>query len=363
MLDALKTLFENNVVSEEVRAQIQEAWDAKVRENRESVIVELREEFAEKYEHDKQTMVEAIDQLLSENLEKEIAEFAEDRAQLAEAKARFAQAQRENTQVMKNFVNEKLAEEIAELRRDKRLQAKKIEEMKEFVVESLAKEITEFHEDKRDLAETKVKLVREGRKKIDELKQQFVKKSAKAVSETISENLNKEISQLKEDIETARRNDFGRRIFEAFSNEYSNSYLNERSETAKLLKVVKIKDSQIAEAKDLAKRATELAENTKRENKKLAESVQRDRIMNDLISPLSSEQKSIMKDLLETVQTDRLRTQFEKYLPAVIDGKGPQKTKAKLTEGTEITGNKQIENNSNADDANVIELRRLAGLN
>lgn len=363
MLDALKTLFENNVINEDVRAQIQEAWDAKVRENRESVVVELREEFAQKYEHDKQIMVDAIDQLLSENLQKEIAEFAEDREQLAEAKARFAQAQRENADLMRNFVNERLAEEIAELRRDKRAQAKKIAELKEFVVEALAKEITEFHEDKRDLAETKVKMVREGRKKIDELKAQFVKQSAKAVNETISAKLKTEIGQLKEDIESARRNDFGRRIFEAFSNEYTSSYLNERSETAKLLKVVKIKDAQLSEAKVLAQRATHLAEDAKRENKRLSESVRRDRMMNDLINPLNSEQKRIMKELLETVQTDRLQVQFEKYLPAVIDGGKPVKTKAKLTEGTEITGNKINNNSSSADDANVIELRRLAGLN
>ena len=34
MLDALKTLFENDVVSEEVRAQIEEAWEAKSKKNR-----------------------------------------------------------------------------------------------------------------------------------------------------------------------------------------------------------------------------------------------------------------------------------------------------------------------------------------
>ena len=46
MLDALKTLFENDVVSEEIRAQIEEAWNAKVTENRQSVASELREELS-----------------------------------------------------------------------------------------------------------------------------------------------------------------------------------------------------------------------------------------------------------------------------------------------------------------------------
>jgi len=58
MLDALKQLFENNVISEEIKASIEAAWEARIVENREQVAEQLREEFAQKYEHDKQTMVE-----------------------------------------------------------------------------------------------------------------------------------------------------------------------------------------------------------------------------------------------------------------------------------------------------------------
>jgi len=58
-----------------------------------------------------------------------------------------------------------------------------------------------------------------------------------------------------------------------------------------------------------------------------------------------------------------LQSAFDKYLPAVIDGKTPEK-KAIITEGTEVTGNREETNVSdNASDNNVIELRRLAGLN
>ena len=96
MIDALKTLFENDVVSQEVRAQIEEAWEGKIRENKQQVTAELREEFAQKYEHDKATMVEAIDTMLNERLASEIAEFAEDRKQLAEAKAKYAVKLKEN---------------------------------------------------------------------------------------------------------------------------------------------------------------------------------------------------------------------------------------------------------------------------
>jgi len=365
MLDALKTLFENNVVSEEIRAEIEEAWNAKVRENKLQVATELREEFASKYEHDKQTMVEAIDSLLSERLAEEIAEFADDRKQLAEAKAKYAVAMRENANRLKGFVIEQLQREIKELHADKKAMAEQQAKLEEFVVEALSTEIAEFYEDKKDLAETKVRLVREAKEHFAKVKKNFVERSATLVSETVAKTLNKEISALKSDIDEARHNDFGRKIFEAFAAEYGTSYLNEKSETAKLMKVLVAKDKQLEEAKAFATKAKQLAEAQEVEKKRLVESAQRKDIMNELIAPLSKDQREIMKDLLESVQTAKLRTQFDKYLPAVIDGKTPAKQKATLSEAKEVTGNRnQNIVSSKADSDNVVvDIRRLAGLN
>ena len=53
MLDALKGLFENNVVSAEIKESIEAAFEARINEQREQVTHQLREEFAQKYEHDK----------------------------------------------------------------------------------------------------------------------------------------------------------------------------------------------------------------------------------------------------------------------------------------------------------------------
>ena len=367
MIDALKTLFENDVVSEEIRAQIEEAWESKVAENRRAATAELREEFAKKYEHDKSTMVEAIDTMLSERLAEEIAEFAEDRKGLAEQKAKYAVAMRENADLLKGFVVEQLQKEIQELRADKKAMAENYSKLEEFVVEALAGEIAEFNEDKKDLAETKVRLVREAKAHVAKVKSDFIAKSANIVSETVSKTLNKEISALKEDIDTARSNDFGRKIFEAFASEYMTSHLNEKSEANKLLKVLEAKDKQLAEAKAFAAKAKTLAETTSVEKKRLEESVRREKVLNDLIAPLANDQKEIMTDLLESVQTSKLAAAFDKYLPAVIDGKGPAKQKAVLAEAKEVTGNReeisQTNVSSKADDSNVLDIRRLAGLN
>ncbi len=365
MLEALKSLFESSALSEEVQAEIQEAWDAKIAENRQLATAELREEFAKKYEHDKSTMVEAIDSMLSEKLAEEIAEFSDDRKQLAEAKAKYAIAMRENADLMQKFVMETLGKEVGELHEDKKAMASKYAQLEEFVIEALSKEIAEFYEDKKDLAETKVRLVREAKEHFKKVKTNFVERSATAVSETVDKVLKGEITQLKEDIEEARRNDFGRKIFEAFSNEYSGSYLNEKSESAKLLKVVELKDKQLAEAKAFAGKAKNLAEAQATENKQLVESATRERTINELIAPLGNDQREIMTDLLESVQTERLQKSFDKYLPSVIDGHTPAKRKAKvLSEATEVTGNRaKTTTHVKADESNVLDIRRLAGLN
>jgi len=346
-----------------VRHEIEEAWNAKVKENRQQVTAELREEFAQKYDHDKKVMVEAIDTMLSERLASEIEEFAEDRKQLAEAKAKYVVAMRENAGLLKTFVVDQLSKEVGELHEDQKSMANKFKMLEDFVVESLAKEIAEFNEDKKDLAETKVRLVREAKSHFNKLKTQFVEKSADKVAKITDKVLNREIGQLKEDIESARKNDFGRKLFEAFASEYANSYLNEKSETSKLLKVVELKDKQLAEAKVQVAKKQKIAESKDEEIRKISDAAKRNKTINELIAPLSKDQKGIMEDLLESVQTDRLQSAFDKYLPAVIDGKTPAK-KAVITEGKEITGNREETNVSDkASDNNVIELRKLAGLN
>jgi hypothetical protein len=362
MLDALKQLFENNVISEEIKESIEQAFENRINETREQVAVQLREEFAQKYEHDKQTMIEAVDRMITDQLSQELVEFADDRKQLSEMKVKYAQKMKADTAVMKEFVTRQLASEVAELHEDQVVMANKFGKLEQFVVEALAEEIAEFYKDKQDLAETKVRLVREGREQLEQVKSQFVQRAAKMVESVVDQNLRSELTSLKEDIEAARRADFGRKLFEAFASEYSTSYLNEKSETAKLLKVIDMKELAVQEAAQATEAAKALVESKDAEIATLRESQERKRIMNELLSPLNSEQREIMGELMESVKTTRLNESFEKYLPAVIAGKAPQKKQA-LVEAKEITGNKiSNSNRSSENDNNIIDIRRLAGL-
>jgi len=362
MLDALKSLFENNVISEEIRESIEAAFENRINEARTQVAQELREEFAQKYEHDKATMVEAVDRMISEQLAAEIVEFADDRKQLAEMKVKLAKQKAQTAGVMKEFVTRQLAKEVRELHEDQVAMASKFGKLEKFVVEALAQEITEFMTDKKDIAETKVRLIREGRQEIKKVKEAFVQRAAKMVESVVESGLRSEIYTLKEDIEAARRQDFGRKLFEAFAHEYQASYLNEKSETAKLLKVIDLKDQAMQEAAKAVVKAEQILESKESEIRALKEAQERKAIMSELLAPLNKEQREIMGELMETVKTAKLNESFEKYLPSVINGNTPQKKQA-LVEAKEITGNK-ISNNprSSETDNNIVDIRKLAGL-
>ena len=86
MIDAISKLVESGAISEDVQKGIQEAWDLKIKENKEQVGAELRVEFAKRYEHDKANMIEAIDKMMTDKLSEEISKFVEDRKALAQEK-------------------------------------------------------------------------------------------------------------------------------------------------------------------------------------------------------------------------------------------------------------------------------------
>jgi len=329
--------------------------------NRDEVTATLREEFAQKYEHDKGVMVEAIDKMISDRLQGELEELAEDRNQLVEAKAKYAKKMKDDAKKMESFVLSRLAGELSELHEDRKSVAENFAKLETFIVNALAKEIAEFHTDKKDLAETKVKLVREAKAKFEQVKSDFVKKATKVVEATVTNKLASEMSQLKEDIEVARKNDFGRRIFEAYASEYASSHLNEKSETSKLLRVVREKEAALAEAKKAIDDKQSVVESKDREIRIMKDTVQRREIMSELLSPLAGEKKTVMSELLESVQTEKLRGAFDKYLPAVMAGEAPKK-KA-ITEGIEVTGNKQATTVSGEEKtAEIFTIRKLAGL-
>ena len=360
MFDALKPLLESGIVNEETRQEIQEAWETHVTEAREEIRSELREEFSRRYEHDKTTMVEALDKMVTEGLTKEIEQVAAEKKALAEDRVKFNAKMSEKSKTFESYMAEKLESELAELHEDRKVQAQTLDKLQKFVVNALAEEISEFHKDKQEVVETKVKLVAEGKKQIEALKEKFVSRASNLVKETVTKNLNSELTQLKEDIESARQNNFGRKIFETFASEFATSYLNENSDIKNLQQTIEEIKSQLAEANEALEDKSTLVESKDAEIRKIKDRIARDHKLTGMMGPLNKDQKEVMGSLLESVQTDRLETSFNKYLPAVLKNDAKATSKI-LAESKEVTGNKK-KTMQDADEGKIIEIKRLAGL-
>jgi hypothetical protein len=366
MLDAIKPLLESGLINEETSSALNEAWESKLMEAREQVRAELREEFAQRYEHDKDVMVEALDKMISESLSVEIEEFQAERQAMNEDRVKAQVKLRENASKFNDFMVKHLAEEIKELRSERKLQTESQQKLEQFVVHALSREIKEFSQDKQAVVEAKVKLVAEGRSQLEALKSRFVTSAAAKVNESVAKHLKGELSQLKEDIKSARENDFGRRIFESFATEFSATHLNEKAETRGLMQALAQKEVQLAESTKQINEAKKLVESKEREVRIIKESNSRQKAMDELLGTLNEEKATVMRNLLESVQTNRLQAAFDKYLPAVLNTITEKKEtkKSMISESVkEVTGNKsatkQVEVESRD---NVIDLRRLAGL-
>ena len=355
MIDAISKLVESGAISEDVKNSIQEAWDSKIKENKEQVGAELREEFAKRYEHDKANMIEAIDKMMNEKLSEEITKFLEDRKALAQEKIAYKENVGKHSAKLESFILSKLSEELKELHSDRKGVHENFKKMEEFVVGALAKEIKEFHEDKKGVVETKVKLVAEAKKQMAKMKEAFITRSAKVVENAVNTKLAEELKSLKEDITAAREINFGKKIFEAFASEYQNSYLNEKSETSKLMKVVDETTLKLKDAEKVIEEKQAVIESKKAEARRQADLMERKEKMAEMLKPLGKDKSEVMSQLLESVETNKLEASFNKYLPHVMADKAVTKEGAKIL--SESGGDR-----AQREDADLTNIRKLAGI-
>lgn len=363
MLEALKPLLESGIINEATRDAITEAWESKLSEARNEIRAEIREEFAERYKHDNELMTEALEKMTSEVLGEEIKKVQTEQKAAIANRVQTVKEMKSLAAKFSNFLTGKLAEEIKEFRSDRKKYQAAAGKLEGFVMTSLAEEITEFNEDKQDLARTKVKLISEANEKFNQLKAKFVTRSSKAVQETVEKVLRSELKQLHEDISAARKNNFGRKIFEAFANEFAGSYLNENKEIRELKNLLVKASTDLAEAKKVIAGKNRVIEGKDSELKRAAANNQRAAILSELMSPLAKEKQVIMGQLLEGIQTDRLKSAYDKYLPSVLSGKKDSSKVLKENRST-ITGDKTRSAKAVEEgDDNILDIRRLAGLN
>lgn len=360
----IKDLLENDVLGDETKTAIQEAFDQRVK----AAEQKLQEDYATRYENDKVALIEAMDKMLSDAIRTELTEFAEDRSAMLKQRAKFSKGTidarknyvsklAEHINLINKFLDKQIRIEIKEFMEDRKslmsqrqTMAKEVETIREnsknelnsrvsklekFVLTQLSEEIAEFHVDKKALVEQRVKLAKAGKKKIHEVQKKFIERSGAAVDKILTEVIGKEIKQWQNDIKVARQNNFGRRIFEAVAAEYMASYLSEGSEVKKLTRELQIQKAALEEANVALKEKQNLLESANVKARAAQNRINRIEIMANLLAPLSRDKKAIMEDLLKDVKTEKLKESFTRYLPAVVNGTKVDTGKVSLAESNQ----------------------------
>ncbi len=401
---------------------LQETFDAKLAEAtaeaRREIEVEVETNLARRFERDRETIIESIDAMVTDALtaqeqsrNDEIEKYTEARvayhSAMVESKKLVANRVRESLSKAAEIMESRLATEIGKLHTERAALVERAEKMNSalqeakekiaeqhevhvrridgFVTEKLRAELVEFAQDKKALVEQRVKLVAEGRKKLKETQDRFIASAAGKVEKFVENNLQAHFSELHEDIEYARQNEFGRRIFNAIAAEYMTSYFAEGTEVRELQLKLEVKDQEIAEARsaveDAEKKLNEAKDASQVSFRKarLAEDrAERTKIMSELLANLKGEKKAVMENLLGTTKTSELRKAFNKLLPVVLSESTRKSAEpAVLSEtkeapessrtvtGDAVRSNRLLESNDDQkieENAEIALIKHLAGL-
>ena len=228
-----------------------------------------------------------------------------------------------------------------------------INKIDQFFTEALENEITELKDDisrfrdiEAEYAERIVENKHEMAVQLDEELDNLVDK----IDAFFEARLNLELEELKEDLEIAKQNEFGKRIFEAFATTYNKAYVDEDSIQTKLA----ITEAKLEDAEHQLAALEQQKELMIRESK-----------MDQVLANLSGKKREHMAMVLRNVETERLEESYKYFIGRVLkeDNKtileSEQQNKTTLVTGVKL--NEQLSpSKTNGND--LANLKRLAGI-
>lgn len=312
MDELLQKLLEAEVLSEDTKKELEEAFNSKLDEAIEvaktDAAADVRAELTEQWVQERDALIEAVDSKVSEFLDVEISELKEDIERFRDLEAEFA---------------EKLVEAKSEM----------------------------GEELKGDLGELVEKL-----------------------DAFLEIRLSAELEELREDIEVVRQNEFGRKIFEAVAEEYAHSYADDESLEGTLRETEsRLDDTTTALEESESKLST----------------LEREIKMQEILQPLDGSAKEVMETILKSVPTEQLEEGYKTFIGRVLkeavtdddtsekedkvlaEDKSDKGNNKDLIEGELLTGdNDDLIKEEKKEEANQVKLsestrkrlRELAGL-
>lgn len=268
MDELLQKLLEADVLSEETKTELQEAFSQQLEEAVEAAkadaAADVRAELTEQWVNERDTLIEAVD----------------------------------------NKVGDFLAAELDELKED-------IERFRDLEAEHAEK-----------LIEAKAAMADELKGDLGQLVEQL--------DAFLEIRLTAELDELMEDIEEVKKNDFGRRIFEAVQDEFRSEFSDEDSVAGTLRETEQRLEDVVAQLEESASRVAEL---------------EREKKMDDVLAPLSGRQKEVMEAILKNVDTDHLEEGYKTFIGRVLkesDEAKSEKEDSVLAEGASEDGEEEI---------------------
>jgi len=180
-------------------------------------------------------------------------------------------------------------------------------------VEELKEDIERFRDLEAEYAE---KLVEAKAAMSDELKDDLLELVEK-VDSFLEMRLASEIDELREDLDSQRKNEFGRRVFEAFSEEFMVNYSDDESAE------ISLRETQIRLAD--TEEALEESEKARAEIDRIVE-------LERILAPLTGRQKEVMEAILKTVATEQLEEGYKTFIGRVIRENDSEKEGSVLAE-------------------------------
>lgn len=239
-----------------------------------------------------------------------------------------------------------------------------IESIDTFVTSKLEEEITELKADIerfRDLeAEYAERIVEEKQAMAEQLSQELDQLVDK-IDAFFELRLQEEFSELREDLEIVKQNEFGRKIFEAFATEFNMSYVDEDSVQSQL----KAASEKLQDAESTIARLEEEHAVVVRESK-----------MEKILAPLSGKKREQMKFILSNVETNRLEEAYNNFIGRILreevssdrsEAEDKRASRQSLTEQASsvvVTGDESTETHSIQESAGdrYAHLKKLAGM-
>ena len=278
-----------------------------------------------------------------------------------ETKAEISQQWTSSVEAFKTQVREEVSMEVRNELAEQWISERDelIGKVDTFVAEALTKEISELKGDIerfRDLeAEYAEKLVEEKHKLAAEVATELDALVDK-IDAFFEMRLTAEMDELKEDLEIVKQNEFGRRMFEAFSTEFTKNFVDEDAVHAKL---------SAAEQK-LADAERALAESEEKVNAMIREAK-----MEQVLSPLTGKKREQMAMVLKNVDTARLEESYKFFIGRILKEDEAAPAAKTLTEGsaaaktTVVTGEESAagtEQKAGQVNEGLAHLKRLAGI-